>query len=87
MFLRRSADALPSVSLWATGSAAIGIPINSFCFFDGIILIRVITDKGLATNPKLLRMFFRVHFVMQTRVAGLVVIDIVELIHDKFLSA
>lgn len=78
---------LPPVSFRAAGGAAIRVPIDRFCFLDGVDLVREIADIGLASNSKPLRMILRVYLVMQARVVSLVIIDVVKLIHEKILSA
>ena len=75
------------MSFRAAGGAAIRIPVNRLCFRDGVDLVREVADIGLASDSKTFRVLLGVHLVMQTGVVGLVIVDIVELIHDKNLSA
>ena len=74
---------LPPVSFRAAGGTAICVPVNRLCFRDGVDLVRETADICLASEPKPLRMVFRVHLMMQAGVMGLVVIDVIKKIHDK----
>ena len=71
------------MSSGTAGSTAICVPINRLCPRDGIDLIREVANIGLASDSEFLRMVFRMHFMVQAGVVGLVVIDVIELIHDK----
>ena len=72
---------LPPVSLRAAGGAAIRVPVNRFCLRDGVDLIRVITDIGLASDSKSFRVLLGVHLVVQAGVMSLIIVDIIMLIH------
>lgn len=71
------------MSSGTAGSTAICVPINCLCPRDGIDLIREVANIGLASDSEFFHMVFRMHFMVQAGVVGLVVIDVIELIHDK----
>ena len=71
------------MSSGAAGSTAICVPINRLWPRDGIDRIGEVANVGFASDSEFLRMVFCMHFMVQAGVVGLVVIDVIKLIHNK----